>query len=190
MAAPRKENVKDIIIDVTEQLLENRSIDDISLALIAKEAHISKGTLYYHYKAKEDILIDIIDRYLAKQWDDFIKWTENKEKDTSLHRLIKYVIERGVDFCDPRIHMIYNACIGNECIRDMVLERYENFQKIISAKIAERIDGVDADYISWLTLLITDGLVIHKKMGNDNIDIDMFIRKTEEYVKYFQSKER
>ena len=83
MAAPRKENVKDIIMNATEELLQENSLADISLASIAKAAGISKGTLYYHYKVKEDILLDITDRYLDEQWNDLIKWTEDKGKDTS-----------------------------------------------------------------------------------------------------------
>ena len=82
MAAPRKENIKEIILDATYRLLETNALADISLADIAKEAGISKGTLYYHYKTKGEIFFDITDRYLTEQWDDFISWTENKEKDT------------------------------------------------------------------------------------------------------------
>ncbi len=187
MAAPRKENVKDIIMDSTEELLRESSLADLSLATIAKAAGISKGTLYYHYKVKEDILLDITDRYLDEQWNDFIKWTEDKGKDTSLHRLIKYVIERNVNITGPRIHLLYNACIGNEEIANMLLERYSKFQKIISAKIAERIGSESADYIAWVTLLISDGLIIQEGLHNPQIDIDEFIKKTDDFVKLMQS---
>ena len=92
MAAPRKENIKDMIMDATEKLLDSQSLDDISLAQIATEAGISKGTLYYHYKTKEDILLAIADRHLEEQLDDFLIWVDNKNKNTSLHRMMKYVI--------------------------------------------------------------------------------------------------
>ena len=61
MAAPRKDNVKELILNATEELLEHKKLSDISLAEIAREAGISKGTLYYHYKNKNDILFDITD---------------------------------------------------------------------------------------------------------------------------------
>ena len=67
MAAPRKDNVKDLILTTTERLLEHKKLSDISLAEIAREAEISKGTLYYHYKNKNDILFDITDKYLEQQ---------------------------------------------------------------------------------------------------------------------------
>ena len=52
MAAPRKENVKEIVLDATAALLKTNTFADLSLAQIAKAAGVSKGTLYYHYKTK------------------------------------------------------------------------------------------------------------------------------------------
>lgn len=175
MAAPRKENIKEVIIETTEHLLKSNSLDDISLAKIAKEAGISKGTLYYYYKAKEDIILDITDRYLEQQWNDFISWTEDKSKDTSMHRLIKYVIERNVNSSGPRLHLIYDACNGNEAIREKLIERYHKFQTIISEKISERIGSENSDYIAWLLLIISDGLIIQKEISNPFIDINDFV---------------
>lgn len=186
MAAPRKENVKDIIMNATEELLKESSLADLSLATIAKAAGISKGTLYYHYKVKEDILLDITDRYLDEQWNDFIKWTEDKGKDTSLHRLVKYVIERNIYIAGPRIHLLYNACIGNEEIAQMLRDRYEKFQKIISKKIAERIGEENADYIAWVCLLVSDGLIFQEGLHNPMINVDDFIKKTDNFVKLLQ----
>ena len=80
MAAPRKENVKEIVLDATAALLKTNTFADLSLAQIAKAAGVSKGTLYYHYKTKGEIFFDLTDRYLNEQWDDFIRWTENKER--------------------------------------------------------------------------------------------------------------
>jgi AcrR family transcriptional regulator len=80
MAAPRKDNVKGKILDAAEALLQTKNLSDISLAEIAALAGVSKGTLYYHYKNKTDILFDITDRYLSKQWDELVSWTENREK--------------------------------------------------------------------------------------------------------------
>ena len=70
MAAPRKDNVKELILDAAEKLLESRKLSDISLSEIAQTAGISKGTLYYHYKSKNEILFDITDKYLDEQWND------------------------------------------------------------------------------------------------------------------------
>ena len=45
MAAPRKDNVKELILDAAEKLLETRKLSDISLSEIAHTAGISKGSI-------------------------------------------------------------------------------------------------------------------------------------------------
>ena len=47
MAAPRKDNIKEKILQATTELLKTTALADISLAEIAAAAGISKGTLYY-----------------------------------------------------------------------------------------------------------------------------------------------
>ena len=64
MAAPRNDNVKEKILDAATGLLNTQTFADISLAEIAAAAGVSKGTLYYHYKNKTDILFGITNRYL------------------------------------------------------------------------------------------------------------------------------
>lgn len=183
MAAPRKDNVKELIVDATQALLSTKKLSDISLAEIAQTAGVSKGTLYYHYKSKTDILFDITDKYLDQQYQDLVQWTEDATKDTSMHRLVKYILERDISTAGMRLHFFYDAMMGNEKIREKLLKRYSEFALLISKKIQERTDKVSADYFSWLLLLASDGLFIHKTLGNTQLDVAGFIQQTEEYIK-------
>lgn len=183
MAAPRKDDVKEIILNTAERLLKERTLSDISLAEIAAQAGISKGTLYYHYHNKTDILFDLTDRYLNKQWHELIAWTENKEKDTSVHRLVKYVVERNVASAEIRMPLLNSAMLGNEAIRRKLLDRYDEFEKLIAEKIAERTDIVEADYLTWLILLASDGLIIQEALKNESFDVSTFISRSSEYIK-------
>ena len=187
MAAPRKDNVKELIINATEQLLETQKLSEITFAQIAASAGISKGTLYYHYKNKNDILFDITDKYLQQQWDDLIAWTENPEKDTSLHRLVQYVLERDVANVGMRLHFFYDAMLGNEEVRTKLMQRYNDFANLISKKIRERDEKLPAEYITWLILLVSDGLFIHKTLNNDNLDVDLFIKQSGQFMKQIVS---
>lgn len=182
MAAPRRDNVEKQILDATEALLESDPIENISLAQIAQKAGVSKGTLYYHYKTKDEILFDIADHYLAQQYHLLYVWIENPEKDTSLHRLFKYVLER--DFYEPtvRFQLLYSASEGNETLRQQLIELYRKFQTAISSLIAERIQGISSDYLSWLALLISDGMIIQSELKNTDFDPEKFIRETDDLI--------
>ena len=183
MAAPRKDDVTKLITDAAEKLLKNRTLADISLAEIASAAGISKGTLYYHYKNKDEILFAIMDKYLDEQWQNLQDWTSDTTKDSSLPRLVKYILERDTSTADMRFHFFYEATAGNEVIRQKLLNRYLEFFSIISQKISERTTLVDADYLAWTALLLSDGLLMQKMLGNTQLSTDTFIRQTEEYLK-------
>ena len=75
MAAPRKEDVRSLIIDSAEDLLTQKTFSEISLSQLAAKAGISKGTLYYHFKNKNDLLFAITDKYLDAQWQELCEWT-------------------------------------------------------------------------------------------------------------------
>lgn len=92
-------------------------------------------------------------------YDELVAWMENKEKDTSLPRLLRYVLSRGA--YDPagglRLHLTVDAVDGNERIKTRLIERYRIFIKTIGNAIAERREGSDADYSGWLVLTVIDG---------------------------------
>lgn len=185
MAAPRNDNVKEIILDTTEELMREQGVDNISLATIAAACDISKGTLYYHYKTKEDIVFDIVDRYLTTQEEDLVVWLKDESKDTSLNRVLMYVLDRNFHEVGPRLQMIYSACFGNDALREKVIARYRKFQTILAEQLQLR-DGFGketANYFSWLSLLVSDGMVIQSELGNKDFDVDKFIEGTEEFFK-------
>ena len=174
MAAPKNEDVKNKILDATESLLKEKNFNDISLAQVASKAEISKGTLYYYYKTKNDIFFDLTDRYLLRQWNDFLLWTEDEHKDTSITRLIKYVVERNVKNAALRLQLYGEAQLGNEDLKEKLSERYDEFEHLISEKISQRTN-LPADFLTWTILLISDGIIVQNAIGNKNFDSDAFI---------------
>lgn len=180
MAAPRKDDVKSAVLNAAQRLLETGSWDGISLADIAKESGVSKGTLYYHYKTKGEILFELANRYLSEQWDDLIRWAEDKEKDTSLRRLAKYVVERDIASAGLRMRLLCEAQ-DDEALREKLVRRYGEFERLISEKIAERTD-LSADFLTWLLLLVSDGIIVQKAIQDSGFDAEAFIEQGTRYL--------
>ena len=179
MAAPRNDNVKEKILNATETLLQKKNLSDITLSEIAIETGISKGTLYYYYKNKTDIYMDITSRYLEQQWEDFIAWTENKEKDTSIVRLINYVVQRNI----ARLHLINAASLGDEDLREKLVHLYGRFESIISEKVGERSNLFSPKFFAQLMLLVSDGLIVQEALGSEAINPEEFVAQSLEYIK-------
>ena len=182
MAAPRKDNIKEKILQATTELLKTTALAEISLAEIAAEAGVSKGALYYHYKTKNEVFLDITQRFLDEQWEDLIRWTENKEKDTSLNRLVRYVAERDIASAGLRLQLLAEAQLGNEALRQNLTALYQNFQGLIRRKIAERT-ALPADFLTWLLLLVCDGIIVQESIGNAAFDREAFLTEGIRYLR-------
>lgn len=180
MAAPRNIDIRRLILDTTAQLLESASFNDVTLARIANAAHISKGTLYYYYSNKEDILFDITDRYLDTLAGDLLEWVDNKDKDTSLPRLMHFVMERGVtrEIGNLRLYLIGAGVSGHDALRVRYIERYTQFHNALAQSIAARAPDADASYLAWLLLAVLDGMLVQRQLGNPAFGDDVFMEKT------------
>lgn len=179
MAAPKNENIKDKILQSASLLLQERSFSEISIADIAKASGVTKGSIYYYYNSKEDLLYDIADGYLELLYHDLMVWVEDENKDTSLPRLLRYVLQRGIS--DPgkslRLHLTVEAIAGNECLREKLLGRYRMFRKILSEQLNERKPNSDGDFYATAIISIIDGLLIQSLLNTPDLNIDEFIEK-------------
>ncbi|MBP8855622.1 MAG: TetR/AcrR family transcriptional regulator [Oscillospiraceae bacterium] len=180
MAAPRKEDIKQSILENATRLLHLKAFSAISLGDIARAAGISKGTLYYYYNNKDDILFDIADAYLNRLASDLIAWTENKEKDTSLPRLLNYIITRGVysEGGTLRLYLIAASASANDALRCRIIEKYQYFNDTLCQKLKERTENADCEYIAWLLLTVMDGLLVQTQLANEQFRHEAFVQST------------
>lgn len=127
------------ILDVAERLFCTRGYDQTSTNDILAEIGIARGTLYYHFTSKEDILDGMIDRIL----DEIVRRTSRIALDESvpvLERLTQSVLAANVD-----------TKTG-----DMILEQMHKPQNaLMHAKMQERLLK---QLIPLFTKLIEDGI--------------------------------
>lgn len=61
------EERKNEILDVAERLFATKGFDSTSTGDILAEVGIARGTLYYHFQSKEEILDAVIERMIGRQ---------------------------------------------------------------------------------------------------------------------------
>ncbi|MFQ3546751.1 MAG: TetR/AcrR family transcriptional regulator [Termitinemataceae bacterium] len=127
------------ILDVAERLFLTKGYDNTSTTDILKELQIARGTLYYHFKSKEDILDAVTDR----RTDELITKAASIVKNTAipvlerLSRVIKSLNmegDLGVEVME-QIHKPHNVLL------------HKKFQ-----------EKVDARLTPILTLLIEEAI--------------------------------
>lgn len=180
MAAPRNANLKENILKATANLLQTMSFDDITLAGISTAAGISKGTLYYYYASKDDILLDICNAQIAALAKQFSDWVQDPSKDTKAERLIRYVLQYGTGSAlgNLRLYLIGAAVSGHSQVRERYIELYHKFEQTLTEKLYERLPHKNCHYIAWLLLTATDGILVQRQLNNPHFDANAFVEQT------------
>lgn len=149
---------RDEILDVAERLFCTNGYDNTSTNDILAEIGIARGTLYYHFKSKEDILDAMIDRIL----DEIIRKAKNialNESMPVLERLTKTVLAANVDtktgdMILEQVHKPQNALMHAKMQEKMLSQLVPLFVKIIEDGIAQNLMQTDypEDTIQMLLL--------------------------------------
>lgn len=146
------------ILDVAERLFCTRGYDNTSTNDILAEIGIARGTLYYHFKSKEDILDAMIDRIL----DEIIRKASHIALDESvpvLERLTKTVLAANVDtktgdMILEQVHKPQNALMHAKMQEKLLQQLLPLFMKMIDDGISQGLMQTDypEDTIQMLLL--------------------------------------
>ena len=135
------------ILDVAERLFCTNGYDNTSTNDILAEIGIARGTLYYHFKSKEDILDAMIDRILSETvrkagniaLDEFIP---------VLERLTKTVLAANVDtktgdMILEQVHKPQNALMHVKMQEKLLTQLLPLIVKIIEDGMARNLMQTD-----------------------------------------------
>lgn len=141
-----KERRKEIL-DVSESLFCSRGYDNTSTNDILAEIGIARGTLYYHFKSKEDILDAIIERIISGI-ERKVSLVAMDEKQPVLERFTKAVLSANVDtdvgdMILEQIHKPQNALMHQKMEKSLLEAITPYFVKIIKDGISQGIMASD-----------------------------------------------
>lgn len=167
-------NMKEHILNITINLITNKGIKNTSLSDISKAAGISKGTLYYHYSSKDDLIFDIADIHLNIITDSVLECVKNIEKNSSKDELINIILRKIAKIGSTgKIHMylLCEALTGNESLKERIKIKYiqwrTTLQDEIYKNLSENID--EAEAFSFLLISIVDGLVVQSILKTEKL---------------------
>ena len=90
------EERREEILDAAEKLFAVKGFDNTSTGDILEAVGIARGTLYYHFKSKEDILDGVIQRVTAQLMKNASEIVRKKELPV-LERLTKAILSLNVE---------------------------------------------------------------------------------------------
>lgn len=90
------EERKEEILDAAEKLFATKGFDNTSTGDILDAVGIARGTLYYHFKSKKEILDGVIERMTNRLMQDAKEIVQNRELPV-LERLTKAIMALNVE---------------------------------------------------------------------------------------------
>lgn len=168
------------ILQVAGALISQLGIKETSLKRISEEAGISKGTLYYYYSAKEDIIYDIADRNLKQITNELIRWVDNFESDQLAETILKRLFEKILE-AETRgklhLYLLNDAATCNNLLAVKFEKQYNEWRETLKFGLDKVLAKKNGDNIalSYLILALLDGLIIQKMCGSKDIPIDAIV---------------
>ncbi|MCW2780956.1 MAG: transcriptional regulator, TetR family [Marmoricola sp.] len=124
------ESRREQLLDLGIELLATRSLEDLSIEVLAEEAGISRGLLYHYFGSKQEFHLAVVRRAA----DDLIAITAPRDVLDPLEQLAASVAAY-VDYVEQK-HGVYTSLVraaagGNEALREV----YESARQTLVDRI-------------------------------------------------------
>jgi AcrR family transcriptional regulator len=77
------------ILDAAAQLLLRVGYGRVTIEDVAQASEVGKGTVYLHWRTREDLFAAVLDRELARALEEVAEWVIDEPGSWQLHRLIR-----------------------------------------------------------------------------------------------------
>ncbi len=158
------------IIDCAQTLFMEQGIQGTSLADIAKQAGISKGTLFYHFKSKDELILEIAYSHVLVIGDDILNSIKDnpcssdfaKHLENLIHTILHSQLRNQL-----HVYLIEECVTRNPGLQEAMHQMYFRWLTSIIDAIAPEF-GAKSPAIAHLTLAIIDGLIVQGILGIKN----------------------
>lgn len=181
----RVDNKSRILKSATRLIGEN-GVEGTSLADIAKDVGISKGTLYYYYSSKSDIVFDITDNHMNRVTENIFRQIEKNKGDVSWKEMLKILFTtllKSETRTRLHLYLISEVMNGNEKLRERFEKTYTKwFEMIERGYMMLTGDKKDISVEARGLVAFIDGYIIQTILGIPDIDVDVTISRLSKII--------
>lgn len=159
--------------------LDRHGYSETSIGRIIEEAGVSRGALTYHYKSKEDLIVDTVDRMLRTRLEQPLPG-DRKDADLTPDEMIRndlLWVWKGVDTRNGRAFVeVLLASRTDMALQDRISEKLHAWNEVLSTYILKSYQaksGRDEDVLMiWdICRVFFRGLLIQKAFVTDREEL-------------------
>lgn len=121
---------KEKILEAAKNVIMQKGIDGATVRNIAKEAGLTTGALYHHYRNKEEILYEVLDSEFSITNHITRLLDEGKLTSETLLKAIQAQIDKRLGSMlehKLRFYLSHEAALGNPVVKSKLAEAYEHW---------------------------------------------------------------
>ncbi len=175
---------KELILKTAESIFEKYGYAKTSMDDIANEAFIGKGTIYYYFKSKEDIFLELVIKY-HRMIRDITE--EEMKKCNSFDQKFKLMIELPMRYAVEKYPMYFEAL---QTPSKSLLKKINKFKNESRAMLKEKLvslieeaqkNNEVEEYVDVEKLI--EILIRWFFLGHDDINVNITKSGFEKFVK-------
>jgi len=175
---------KQRIINAAIEVLKTNSIEETTVRKIAAEAGLTTGSLYHHYKNKEEILFDVMKQSLqfTHRLAESIKDESNTKKgEKLLSEIMSEVAKRLSKEEEQKLHILLlcDVIARNREIKGKYQENYNEIIKNTAALFGQAFEIGNEEYknrVASILVAAMDGIAVQQALGVLPDELDEMIR--------------
>lgn len=167
------------IIDAATELFIDKGAQETSLADISRYLNISKGTLYYYYSSKAELIFDVTDIYMENLSSGLLEWVKGLDPDSPPENIIETVF-RTIFEAQTRgklhLYLIQEAITDNPELKSKIQHAYGKWKDMLREGLEEIYGDTypSREYAEILLTMLTGGIV-HTILELDTLPLKSLI---------------
>ena len=130
---------RDEILKAAMHLFANRGFHETSMSEVAREAHVSKALIFWHFKTKEELFIAVLNRLLEPYFIDFTEEAGALDERAQIEKLVEFYLEFVRDNANSVRFFISQMLRDqrfSEGLNDQIMKLYAGYRAMLVELIA------------------------------------------------------
>ena len=183
---------RDEILKAAMHLFANRGFHETSMSEVAREAHVSKALIFWHFKTKEELFVAVLNRLLEPYFIDFAEEAGVLDERAQIKKLVEFYLDFVRDNASSvrffLAQMLHDQRFS-EGLNEQVLKIYSGYRGMLVELIARaQQKGLCAlrftpQAAAGFLLSALNGILIeHLFVANNPLDSDEAVAMVSEWL--------
>jgi AcrR family transcriptional regulator len=183
---------RDEILKAATHLFANRGFHETSMSEVAREAHVSKALIFWHFKTKEELFVAVLNRLLEPYFIDFAEEAGVLDERAQIKKLVEFYLDFVHDNASSvrffLAQMLHDQRFS-EGLNEQVLKIYSGYRGMLVELIARAqqkglctLRFTPQAAAGFLLSALNGILIEHLFMANNPLDSEEAVAMVSEWL--------